>query len=459
MKKLIGSKGFYKMVLAICIPIVIQNGFTNLASLLDNIMIGQLGTLSMSGVSITNQLLQVFNVTIFGAMSGPGIFMAQFYGKKNKEGVENCFRIKLIIGIIIALLAIFLFYTFGQQLISLYLNDNPQDSLKTLNYGMNYLKIMLVGLIPFVITQVYSSSLRETGNTILPMIASVVAVIVNFCINYILIFGHFGFPEMGIKGAAVGTLTARMLELLIIVVYVWKIDTKVRLFDVNLIRIIFAPVNRKIWMAFLKVAFPIMCSGMIWAISVPMQTAILGHLSADAIAANSVSSTFFQYLKVIVIAISSASAVVIGKDIGEGDIERVKSDGRTLSVIDLLIGVVLASLLFVLRGPLLSMYKLTDTAAVLADHFIMIMSIVMVGMSYQMPVSVGVIQGGGDTKFSMYTNLISTWGIVMPLSFLAAFVWKLPVELVVAAVQSDQLFKGIPVFLRFRSYKWIHKLT
>ena len=133
MKKLIGSKGFYKMVLAICIPIVIQNGFTNLASLLDNIMIGQLGTLSMSGVSITNQLLQVFNVTIFGAMSGPGIFMAQFYGKKNKEGVENCFRIKLIIGIIITLLAIFLFYTFGQQLISLYLNDNPQDNLKTFN--------------------------------------------------------------------------------------------------------------------------------------------------------------------------------------------------------------------------------------------------------------------------------------------------------------------------------------
>ena len=141
-----------------------------------------------------------------------------------------------------------------------------------------------------------------------------------------------------------------------------------------------------------------MCSGMIWAISVPMQTAILGHLSADAIAANSVSSTFFQYLKVIVIAISSASAVVIGKDIGEGDIERVKSDGRTLSVIDVLIGIVLASLLFVLRGPLLSMYKLTDTAAVLANHFIMIMSVVMVGMSYQMPVSVGVIQGGGDTR-------------------------------------------------------------
>ena len=165
--------------------------------------------------------------------------------------------------------------------------------------------------------------LRSVETVKISFVISVVSLITNGCINYTLIFGHFGFPEMGIQGAAVGTLTARMLELLIIVVYIWKIDTKVRLFDINLFRTIFLPENRKIWGAFFKVAFPIMCSGMIWAISVPMQTAILGHLSADAIAANSVSSTFFQYLKVIVIAISSASAVVIAH-IGEGDIERDK---------------------------------------------------------------------------------------------------------------------------------------
>ena len=191
MKSLIGDKKFYRMVLIVCIPIVIQNGFTNLASLLDNIMIGQLGTLSMSGVSISNQLFQVFNVSVFGAMSGAGIFLAQFYGRGNRDGVHNCFRIKMIIVVLISIIAICLFKMFGTSLIALYLNDNPEDSLKTLNYGMQYMNVMLIGLIPFAITQVYSSSLRETGNTVLPMKASVIAVIVNFCINYILIFGNF----------------------------------------------------------------------------------------------------------------------------------------------------------------------------------------------------------------------------------------------------------------------------
>ena len=159
------------------------------------------------------------------------------------------------------------------------------------------------------------------------------------------------------------------------------------------------------------------------------------------------------------IALSSSSAVIIGKSIGVGNEERIRSDARTLSVIDVTTGAVLGLLLFLLRHPLLSMYNLSDEAMMLADHLIIIMSCVMVGMSYQMPVSSGIIQSSGDTKFSMCVNLVSIWCIVMPLSFCAAFVWKLPVEMVVLAVQSDQFFKGIPVFLRFRSYKWIHRLT
>ena len=432
------DKNFYKTFFRLMLVVALQNLVAYSVNMLDNIMLGSYSQNALSGAATVNQIFFIVNQLALSIGNALVAICSQYWGKQETEEIRKLTGAALALSILIAAVVVTACTCMPEWLLGIF-TTSPE--------------------IIFMISNLLIAMLRSVEVVKISFVISIVSLITNGCINYTLIFGHFGFPEMGIKGAAVGTLTARMLELLIIVVYVWKIDTKVRLFDVNLIRIIFAPENRKIWRAFLKVAFPIMCSGMIWAISVPMQTAILGHLSADAIAANSVSSTFFQYLKVIVIAISSASAVVIGKDIGEGDIERVKSDGRTLSVIDLLIGVVLASLLFVLRGPLLSMYKLTDTAAVLADHFIMIMSIVMVGMSYQMPVSVGVIQGGGDTKFSMYTNMISTWGIVMPLSFLAAFVWELPVELVVAAVQSDQLFKGIPVFLRFRSYKWIHKLT
>ena len=202
-----------------------------------------------------------------------------------------------------------------------------------------------------------------------------------------------------------------------------------------------------------------MCSQVLWGVSVPTQTAILGHLSSAAIAANSVATTFYQYLKVIVIAMSSVSAVMIGNSIGSGDIKRVKSDARTLSVIDISIGIILGITLMLLARPLLSLYTLNAETETLALHLIIIMGVIMMGMSYQMPVSFGIIQGAGDAKFTMKMNLISTWCIVMPLSFLSAFAFGLPVELVVLCVQSDQIFKGLPTFIKFRSYTWIRKLT
>lgn len=215
--------------------------------------------------------------------------------------------------------------------------------------------------------------------------------------------------------------------------------------------------DRSFYRTFFKLMIVVALQNLI-AYSVNMlDNIMLGSYSQNALSgAATVNQIFFVVNQ---LAISSASAVVIGKDIGQGEKARVRSDGRTLSVIDITIGIILAVLLCTLRKPLLTMYDLTEQAVVLADYLIIVMSVVMVGMSYQMPVSVGILQGGGDTKFCMYLNMISTWVIVMPLSFLAAFVWKLPVEWVVVAVQSDQLFKCIPVFLRFRGYRWMHKLT
>ena len=260
-------------------------------------------------------------------------------------------------------------------------------------------------------------------------------------------------PEMGIMGAAIGTLVARILELVIVVIYIIK-DKKIELFKQKLLQS-----DDSLRKDYMKAAMPIILAQILWGVSVPMQTAILGHLSDDASAANSVATTFYQYLKVIVIAMTSASAVMMGNGVGRGNMKRIRSDARTLATIDVAVGIVLGIILFALKNPLLSMYQLSGEALRLADHLIVIMSFVMVGMSYQMPVSAGIIQGGGDTKFNMVMSMISTWAIVMPLSFAAAFWWKLPVELVVIVIQSDQFFKGIPAFIRFRSYRWVKKLT
>ena len=452
------DKSFYRMFFRLMIVVALQNLVAYSVNMLDNMMLGSYSQNALSGAATVNQIFFVVNQLAIAIGNALIVMCSQYWGKRDTDTIRKLTGIALTFSFLAALVVLVICSALPEQVLSLF-----TTSPDIIAEGRTYLGVLKWTFVLFLISNLLISMLRSVETVQISFIVSVVSLIVNGGINYTLIFGHFGFPEMGIKGAAIGTLTARSLEFLIVVIYIAKIDKKVQLFRGGLFRDIFSwnkkETDRNLWKDFVKVSSPIIFSGLVWAVSVPMQTAILGHLSSDAIAANSVSTTFFQYLKVIVVAISSASSVVIGKSIGEGERRKVRAAGRTLSVIDIAIGIVLAGLLFILRRPLLSMYNLTEEATVLADHLIMIMSVVMIGMSYQMPVSVGIIQGGGDTKFSMYLNLISTWGIVMPLSFLAAFVWKVPVEWVVVAVQSDQIFKCVPVFLRFRSYKWIRKLT
>ena len=204
-KKFRRDRDFYKSVLVVAVPIMIQNGITNFVSLLDNLMVGQVGTLQMSGVSIINQLMFVFNLTVFGGLAGAGIFASQFFGKSDYDGVKRTIRFKMYMSIILLLVAAFVFINFDTQLIGIYLKGgkNPEDVARTLAYGKEYLKVMLVGLVPFALTQIFASTLRECGETALPMKAGITAIGVNLVFNYLLIFGKFGVPEMGILGAAV----------------------------------------------------------------------------------------------------------------------------------------------------------------------------------------------------------------------------------------------------------------
>ena len=451
MKKLIGSKGFYKMVLAICIPIVIQNGFTNLASLLDNIMIGQLGTLSMSGVSITNQLLQVFNVTIFGAMSGPGIFMAQFYGKKNKEGVENCFRIKLIIGIIITLLAIFLFYTFGQQLISLYLNDNPQDNLKTLNYGMDYLKIMIIGLIPFVITQVYSSSLRETGNTVLPMIASVVAVIVNFCINYILIFGHFGFPQLGVTGAAIGTVVSRVVEMSINIVGGYR-NTYLKE------AMVLKKVPLSLTKEMLKRGLPLLCNEILWSISIALISQSYSTRAIIAVAAINITTTVTNFFMIVCYAMGNSISIVVGQQLGAGEIEKAKDYDLKMLFMNFVMCLAIGIVLFNVSSLIPQIYNTSLEVKALASQLLKIAACMLPIISIYYS-SYFTMRAGGKTFLTFLFDSGYTFVFTFMSALLLTRLTSLPILTIYLLVQCVDIPKATLGLVLVRKGIWVHNIV
>ncbi len=443
------NRSFYRALFPMLITVALQNLIAYSVNMADNLMLGIYSQDALSGAAIVNQiffLVQQFAISIGNALVA---LAAQYWGQRRTDPIRTLTGIALKLGIGVSVILILLC-----QIIPLPILRIFTSAPAILAQGKTYLVLISWTFLLFVVTQTLMAALRAVETVRISFYVSVLSLVVNVGINYLLIFGKLGFPQLGIAGAAIGTLIARCIELIVVLIYLLRFDNKLRLFQSN-------PFRRDVLLSrdYRKVYFPIMCATVLWGVSVPMQTAILGHLSDNAIAANSVATTFYQYLKVIVVAMSSTSAVMIGTAIGRGDMERIKSDARTLSCIDLLIGLVLGIALVLLRTPLLSLYELNDEAIHMASNLIAIMGLIMVGMSYQMPVSFGIFQGGGDGAFTMKMNLISTWCIVMPLSFAAAFWWKLPVEWVVVVIQSDQIFKCLPTFLHFRKYTWMKKLT
>ncbi len=442
---------FYKVMFRMLIIVALQNIVAYSVNMADNIMLGSYGQEALSGATTVNQIyfmVQQFALSIGNCLVA---LSAQYWGEHRPGPIRTLCGIAVKLALIISAVIIFLCGFFPEQLLSIFTN-----SPEIIAQGKQYLLLVMWAFALYMVSTVLMAALRAVGTVKISFYISVVSLIVNVGINYVLIFGKLGAPELGIRGAAIGTLIARVLELAIVLFYIAKVDDKLHLFSHFKEVWKFHPDLKK---DFTKVYIPIMCASVLWGVSVPMQTAILGHLSADAIAANSVATTFYQYLKVICVAMSSTSAVMIGNTIGRGVRKEVCAVGRTLSVIDICIGIFLGVVLVLLRKPLLSMYSLNDTATALALQLIVVMGFVMVGMSYQMPVSFGIMQGGGDTTFTMKMNMISTWLIVMPLSFMAAFWWKLPVVWVVLIIQSDQIFKCLPTWLHFRKYTWMRKLT
>ena len=339
------DKGFYKTLFSMMIVVALQNLVAYSVNMADNIMLGSYNQEALSGAATVNQVFFMVQQVALAIGNSLVVLASQYWGEKRVEPIRTITGIALKLGLICSIIIIAICVFIPRPLLMLFTTDEH-----IIEEGLSYLSLIQWTFILFIMTNILMAALRSVETVKISFYISVISLIVNVAINYTLIFGRFGFPEMGVRGAAVGTLVARILGFIIVLVYLIKFDKKLHLFAGGLFKR-----NRGLRKDYTKVTVPIMLSQVLWGVSVPMQTAILGHLSADAIAANSVATTFYQYLKVIVIAMSSTSSVMIGNAIGRGNMTRIKSDARTLAVINVLIGLVLGIVLFLLRYPLLSM--------------------------------------------------------------------------------------------------------
>lgn len=445
------DKSFYKTAARLMTAIIFQNLISYSVNMADNIMLGMYSQNALSGAATVNQIQFMVQQLTLAVGDSIVVIGGQYWGKKKSAEIRLLTFYALAIGIIFAAGVFIWTFFFPAGVLSIFTKNADYIA-----EGVKYLKLICYTYPLYIISTILLSSLRSVETVHLALKVSFVSLLVNIGINYLLIFGKLGFPELGIFGAAVGTLVSRILELVIILFYIIFVDKKLKLFCLDRIKY-----SKSLLFDFLRVLWPSALSNFLWSVATPIQTSVLGHLEDDAIAANSVATTIYQYVKIIAIGEASASAVIIGKTIGENpdDDTIIKDYSRTLQILYIIFGIILGFALFFLRIPFLSLYDLSDNALRIADGMLIVLSFAMVGMSYQMPASVGIVKGGGDVKFIMYMNMISTWGIVMPLTFISAYVLHMPAVFIVAVLNSDQVFKCLPVAIHCNRYKWIKRIA
>ena len=447
--RLTRDKDFYKSFFRLMSALMLQQAVVLSVNLADNIMLGGYSETAVSGVAAVNQIQFILQQLVFGVSNGMVVLASQYWGQKKADPVRRLMAIAFRAAVAIAVLLFALVSLFPRGAVGIFTADEA-----IIRQGMDYLSIVRFSYLFFAVTTVLLGTMRIVEKVSIALYVSVIALILNCSINYTLIGGRFGFPELGVRGAAIGTLTARIVECLIVVFYVLCRDKVLRLRLRDFLRI-----DSVLVKDYIRVSLPVVTTGFLWGCNTALQTVILGHMSSSAIAAHSISSTIFLFLKVMSVGASSAAAVLTGKAVGTGNVPKVKEYTRTFQVLFLCIGILLGTILFFIRIPLLSLYTLEPRTRELANAFILIESTVLVVMSYQMCMNTGVICGGGDTRYVMIMDLIVIWCIVIPLSFASAFLWNASPVVVLLVLNADQYLKCIPAAVYGNSFRWIRQLT
>ena len=458
LKKFIGDKAFYRRVFMIAIPIIIQNGITNFVSLLDNIMIGQVGTVQMSGVAIVNQLMFVFNLCIFGATSGAGIFTAQFFGSKDDNGVRYTFRFKILIGTILTALGLGAFLFFGTPLIQLYLQGggNSADATSTLSYGLDYLKIMLWGLLPFAISNAYSGTLRECNQSTVPMIAGVCAVFVNLILNYVLIFGHFGAPAMGVRGAAVATVISRYVELAIVAGWT-HMHTQEVPYIIGAYRSMRIPgaLTKQIIIK----GMPLLINEALWSTGMALINQSYSTRGLDVVAATNISSTLNNLSSIVYLAMGNVVGIIVGQLLGSGaDEKTVRDTDRKLIFTTVASCLMFGCLMAAFSGAFPLFYNTTQEVRDLATVLICITAACMPFHAFAHG-TYFTLRSGGQTMVTFLFDSCFVWVCSLPLSFCLSRFTGLPIIPMFAICQSCELLKCALGAYMLRKGTWIQNLV
>lgn len=457
-KALIGDKRFYRQVMAVSLPIMVQNAITTLVSMLDNIMVGRVGNEAMTGVAIANQLILIFNLAIFGAVAGAGIFAAQFFGKNDSDGVRHTFRFKLISSAVIVALGIGIFVIFGEKLVMMYLlgegeATNIEASLK---YGVDYIRIMMIGFVPFALAQCYSSTLREGGETVLPMNSSIVAVLVNLVGNLLLIFGPWFFPKLGSNGAAIATVASRFCELAVVMVFTHRNSERFTFIKSAYIKLFSIP---KILLCdMIKKTMPLILNETMWALSVALVAQCFSIRSFDVVAAVNISSAVSNVFSIAFMALGSAISIILGQHLGANRTDEAIDHSYKLTSFSAFCGFVCGVLLAAVAPLFPLIYNTTDGIRSLATGFILI-------LAFRMPIAAVAnatyftIRSGGRVYLTMLCDTGYMFAVTVPITYVLAYFTGMPILLLFFISYMTELGKSILGIGIMSSKIWVRNIV
>ena len=442
------NKEFYKTIAAITIPIALQNIISYSVNLMDTVMLGRLGEVALSATSLANQIFFMFTLLIFGIGGGAVVLCSQYWGSKNILNIQKITTIVLKIAFTISLIFALVLLIFPREVMTVFTSDK-----EVIKAGTSYLRVLSISYLFYGLTSAFLVILRSVETVNICLKIYILSFIVNVIFNYIFIFGKLGVTPLGVTGAAVGTLIARMVEFLVIILYMLKYETKI-IYRPHMLKF----KDKTLLKEMLKYGMPVVYNELLWGIGISIHAVILGHLSSSVVAANSIYNVIYQMSTSFILGVANASSVVMGKTIGSGDKDEAINIKNKLLFIYLILGITTASVLLLIKNPVISLYNIEDTTKTLANNLMYIYAFHILFQAFTSPIIAGVLRCGGDTKFAAIIDVIFLW-LLLPLGFVAAFKFNITPILVLLLLRFETPIKSVFCLWRLRNDKWINVLT